>query len=126
MACDYCGKIVHAKCSHSQFEYNHIRNKWQCWECTCTRPKLYNPFSSIVYNKYDPFNLENVDDISTISAILESCQTYSPTEFNKVYKTLNINEDNNLISFVFNNIDGMQQILIISWQISACMIINFQ
>ena len=106
MACDYCGKIVHAKCSYSQFEFNHIANKWQCWECTCNKPKLYNPFSSIAYNKYDPFDLQNVDDISTISNILESCQTYSHKKFNEVYKTLSINENDNLISFIFNNIDG--------------------
>ena len=66
MACDYCGKIVHAKCSHSQFEYDHIRNKWQCWECTCNRPKLYNPFSSVVHN----INLKSQISIYIIYNIL--------------------------------------------------------
>ena len=33
MSCQNCKRIVHAKCAQSLFDYDHIKDCWQCWEC---------------------------------------------------------------------------------------------
>ena len=36
----------------------------------------YSPFSSISYEKYDPTNLNEIENIAGISKVLENCETY--------------------------------------------------
>ena len=76
MSCELCNKIVHSECARYIFEYNHLRNLWQCLECTKTEKKRYNPFSAINFDKYDPVQITESEDIAEISNVLESCKSY--------------------------------------------------
>ena len=102
ISCESCKLIWHSKCSLGQFEYDHMKDRWTCNECLSTNPKRYNPFSSIVYDKYDPGDLDSIEDIIEISNILEKCGQYNVAKFNNLAKSLK----ENIISFLFNNIDG--------------------
>lgn len=106
MKCDSCEIIVHAKCaiSHIKFEYNHIQNRWFCWECVSNTPKIYNPFNTMVYDKYDPNNLDNVGDLNEISNILQNCQNYDNLKFSNDLSKFK--KESNSFSVMFNNIDG--------------------
>ena len=68
MSCDSCMTIVHAKCANSLFGYNHIVNSWHCFRCLSKPPK-YNPFSALLNDKYDPNNLNDVEDLNEITKI---------------------------------------------------------
>ena len=86
MSCQGCSQIFHAECSRTNFEYDHMQDKWSCWQCTANKPKVYNPFNTLVYDKYDPNNLDDIDDIRIISSVLESCAMYDSTQFNSMVK----------------------------------------
>ena len=106
MSCELCNKIVHSECARYIFEYNHLRNLWQCLECTKTEKKRYNPFSAINFDKYDPVQITESEDIAEISNVLESCKSYNPENFKNL-----LQENSNfeiLPSILFNNIDGNQ------------------
>ena len=106
MKCDSCEIIVHAKCSISlvKFEYDHLQNRWFCWECVSNTPKIYNPFNTMVYDKYDPNNMDNIGDLNEISNILQNCQKYDNLKFSKDLS--NFKNEGNIFSVMFNNIDG--------------------
>ena len=104
MSCESCGKIVHAECAKYNFEYNHLNNSWQCWDCVNDGIQRYNPFANVKYDKYDPANMHEVDDISDIFKLLDNCQSINAT---KLQKYLFDNADvKNKPSALLNNIDG--------------------
>ena len=104
MECQKCKRILHSECASSCFEYNHLNKCWICWECFSNSPYRYNPFSTLSYDKHDPNNLNDVEDLLEISNILENCSILNTDEFNRLTKT--VNTDNNTLSVIFNNIDG--------------------
>ena len=107
VVCNSCNIIYHAKCSTRLFEFDHINDLWLCWKCVANKPQKYNPFISLTYDKHDPNNLEEIDDLTDISNILDSCLLYTSQEFNKLTDTNPLNnEDKSMISVLFNNIDG--------------------
>ena len=107
ICCSSCDLIYHAKCSVNQFEFDHINDLWMCWKCLANNPKKYNPFISLTYDKHDPNCLYDVEDLKDITNILDSCQLYTPQGFNNLVHTKFANgKDKNLISVIFNNIDG--------------------
>ena len=104
ISCQLCQNIVHSECAKYNFEYNHLNNSWICWDCSNSDTKKYNPFSNISHDKYDPTNLNEVDDISEISRLLENCKTFNPQTFKKFLAS---NQDvKSKPSAIFNNIDG--------------------
>ena len=79
---------------------------WQCLECTKNEKKRYNPFSAINFDKYDPVQITESEDIAELSNVLESCKSYNPEKFKNL-----LQENSNyeiLPSILFNNIDGNQ------------------
>ena len=108
MSCQGCSQIFHAECSRTNFEYDHMQDKWSCWQCTANKPKVYNPFNTLVYDKYAPNNLDDIDDIRIISSVLESCAMYDSTQFNSMVKNFRPDHDCQISKFsiLFNNIDG--------------------
>ena len=106
MTCESCNKIVHSECAEHLFEYDHLKNTWQCWECNNIDNKRYNPFLTTLCDKYDPVQLNESEDIAELSKILSSCQSFSQKTFKNLIK---MNSDfRNSPSFLFNNIDGNQ------------------
>ena len=106
MSCYRCPLIMHAKCAALNFKYDHINDRWACLECISNNLKKYNPFDSHVFNKYDPNNLDTIDDLNEISSILESCHTYNKLELNTEAEKLMNEQDKHILSVLFNNIDG--------------------
>ena len=102
MACESCNKIVHSECAEQLFEYDHLKNLWQCWECNNLDNKRYNPFLPTLYDKYDPVQINKSEDIAELSKILSSCQSFNQKSFK------NLVSIRNSPSFLFNNIDGNQ------------------
>ena len=106
MACESCNKIVHSECAKQNFEFDHLTNTWQCWDCNNNENKRYNPFLSTLYDKYDPALINESEDVNELSRILSNCQTFSPCKFKDL-----LNENSclkNIPSALFNNIDGNQ------------------
>ena len=98
--CLSCEKIIHSKCSSNDFVFNHLENRWQCQTCMSNKTLRYNPFSTLSHNKYDPVDMENIDDLTEISNILQSCGDYD-------FKTFNaLKTNSSTTSVLFNNIDG--------------------
>ena len=106
IVCESCDIIVHGKCSEQSFSYNHIKNCWECHNCTINAERRYNPFASSAFSKYDPVDLSCIDDLSEISKILDSCQSYNIEGFKSLLKGNGSNETSDRISFICNNIDG--------------------
>ena len=102
MPCNTCGIIVHAECAKYNFEFNQLKDCWQCQECISNDNRRYNPFSNISYDKHDPGNLDEIEDLTEISKILDDCCYYDSIKFKKLLSGIN----NNNISVLFNNIDG--------------------
>ena len=104
MTCESCNKIVHSECAKYSYVFNHMSNSWHCSDCTDTEIKRYNPFSDIIFDKFDPVQISESEDIAEISKILENCQSFDPSNFQNI---LNRNPDlKNMPSALFNNIDG--------------------
>ena len=107
MSCHGCKIIYHGRCSHEYFEFDNTNGIWLCWQCIANNPKKYNPFLSLSYDKHDPNNIGDIEDIHNISNILDCCQLYTHDEFNNLLTTKNLqSKSNNVISTIFNNIDG--------------------
>ena len=53
---------------------NHTRGQWFCKECITNYLPKYNPFDSSNCDKYNQFDLQQIEDIETISKILNSCK----------------------------------------------------
>ena len=104
MPCETCGIVVHAECAKFNFEFNHLSDCWQCQECISSNNCRYNPFSNISYNKHEPGNLDEIEDLAEISKILDDCCYYDTTKFKNLLH--GINKVNTNISVLFNNIDG--------------------
>ena len=81
MPCETCGMVVHAECAKFNFEFNHLSGCWQCQKCISSNDCRYNPFSNIsYYDKHDPGNLDQIEDIAEISKILNDCSYYDTTQ----------------------------------------------
>ena len=104
MTCLSCGMIVHSQCAKNLFQYDHLGCRWLCYKCTSATALKYNPFSTISYDRHDPVNIAEFEDVAEISKILEDCQSYDMTNF-KNFVNSNRREGKNL-SMLFNNIDG--------------------
>ena len=106
MPCQGCSTVFHAKCSEQTFVYNHVQNNWLCSQCHVSNPAVYNPFNSISnYDKHDPNNLDEIDDLRVICNILDSCEAYNVEKFNCLTKSV-MSRYKSPISVIFNNIDG--------------------
>lgn len=104
MSCETCDRIVHAECVKFNFEFNHLKNCWQCQDCISNNNQRYNPFSTISYDKHDPANLDEIDDLNEISKILENCRYCDLEKFKTLLSSIpNMSKK---ISVLFNNIDG--------------------
>ena len=106
MSCHGCNVIYHGKCSSNYFEFDHTNGIWLCWQCIANSPKKYNPFVSLSFDKHDPNNIGDIEDIQNISNILDNCQLYTHDEFNTLTATNFQSNNKNVISTIFNNIDG--------------------
>ena len=106
MSCPYCPKVYHAKCWKENFKFDERKVKWMCHECFANRPlNQYNPFDEISFDKHDPNNLDEIDDLQVISNMLNSCEKFSKVKFSH-FKNDVIANYNEPISVLFNNIDG--------------------
>ena len=76
-----------------------------CLQCLSNKKPVYNPFENIGYDKHDPFNMVECDDINTISEILKSCQAHDEASFNSIISNP-VNSGKDTMSITFNNIDG--------------------
>ena len=66
--------ICHFECSRNFFTYN----QWLCKICHIDKANRNNPFDNLnTENKYDPFNIEDIDDIKTVSKILNASKSYN-------------------------------------------------
>ena len=65
--CESCDTIYHAKCSEQSFKFDHVKQMWHCSQCYAFKFQRYNPFNSIIYDKYDPNTVERDEDMETIS-----------------------------------------------------------
>ena len=101
VTCENCNEIVHAQCSKSSFEFDHLKNCWQCQTCISETESRYNPFARLSFDKYDPVHIEEADDISEISKILMDCRYFNTNEFKEAIKA-----NPRTISTLFSNIDG--------------------
>ena len=101
--CKKCNHIFHSECSKSYLQYNHLKGQWFCKECTANSIPKYNPFDGLRSDKSDQFDLQQIEDIATISKILNSCKYFDTPTFNSETKMLS---DNKIFSILFNNIDG--------------------
>ena len=104
MTCSTCEIIIHSQCAKNLFQYDHIKNCWQCYKCASNATLKYNPFSTISYDRHDPVNIAEFEDVTEISKILEDCQSYDLQKF-KSFMQLNNSKGKNM-SGLFNNIDG--------------------
>ena len=104
--CQKCPKILHAKCAHKLFNYDHISDIWHCWECTSTSQEIYNPFRSLQYDKHVQDDSEALEEINQICQILDNCLIY---DYNQLDKIINKSTNSTSLPFsmLFNNIDGM-------------------
>ena len=98
--------MYHAICSENNFKYNHVKCIWLCAQCTVDGPSRYNPFDSVNYDKHDPSSLESNEDVEFISNILKNCNRYDTTTLKHLFANLKSKSDSNIISVLFNNIDG--------------------
>ena len=104
--CRGCNVMYHAICSENNFKYNHVKCIWLCAQCTVDGPSRYNPFDSVNYDKHDPSSLESNEDVEFISNILKNCNRYDTTTLKHLFANLKSKSDSNIISVLFNNIDG--------------------
>ena len=104
ISCKTCQKIVHSHCAKTIFKYNHLQACWQCKSCISSVITKYNPFSTISYDHYDPVNLAEIEDITEMSNIIDSCKRYDVKKFKDFMGSVNKSAQN--ISCMFNNIDG--------------------
>ncbi len=105
MLCQGCNDIYHAECSEQTFKFNHMKQIWTCMKCETFGLQRYNPFNSVIYDKYDPNTMESDEDMETLSNILKNCSCYDKTNFDCLTKDLN-SKSKPYISVLFNNIDG--------------------
>ena len=80
--CQKCKIICHAECSKKYFKYNHMTYQWFCKECITNFVPKYNPFDTLNCDKYEHFDVQQIEDIETISKILNSCKDFDVTTFN--------------------------------------------
>ena len=76
MTCSLCKSIYHSECSKKHFYFNHGTGQWNCIECQNNEAMRYNPFSLLCGDKYTNSNIEEIEDIQTISKVLSSCKLF--------------------------------------------------
>ena len=105
--CDSCSNLVHAKCSSKVLKYNSINGVWTCLNCISTMPSRYNPFASLCatnsHTSYEPHTEDS--DLQKINDILNNCDYYDIDKIGKLFSS-NDNEQNKVVTMLFNNIDG--------------------
>ncbi|NRB82089.1 MAG: hypothetical protein HRU38_26130 [Saccharospirillaceae bacterium] len=106
--CQFCSKIIHYKCSFKlKFVFDDDDDSWLCPACFSEKPERYNPFRGFdKYNKHNPDQNINDDDIIKISSVLEACNYYDKAEIGKVFSTNANKNPKEPFSVIFNNIDG--------------------
>ena len=90
---------IPVKSAHRNWNRNRNKNAVPVPE-----PEFRSIYGKNCYDKHDPNNLYDVDDLHELSKILNNCKNYDVKGFNGFTKT--INTDNNIFSCLFNNIDG--------------------
>ena len=103
MTCSLCKSIYHSECSKKHFYFNHGTGQWNCIECQNNEAMRYNPFSLLCGDKYTNSNIEEIEDIQTISKVLSSCKLFDKSSLPTTFGS-SISADD--FSLVFNNIDG--------------------
>ena len=99
--CCECNVIAHQKCAQKTFTFDQIRESWRCWKCDSNQVKRYNPFNNLYRDSHLPDDSEAMDEIQSISEILNSCKNYSVSDLENIPGHIKTN-----FSFIFNNIDG--------------------
>ena len=99
--CCNCNMIAHDKCAQKLFEFNQIHESWQCWKCKSNLIERYDPFNKIYRDNHLPDDSEAMEEINSISKILNSCKKYCVNELKNISSDMKSN-----FSFIFNNIDG--------------------
>ena len=64
MSCHDYKTIYHGICSKTILKFSHSTGKWICLQCLSNKKPVYNPFDNIGYDKHDPFNMVECDDIN--------------------------------------------------------------
>ena len=105
LSCRSCEVIVHSRCAKNLFQYSQTSDYWQCYKCVADLPPRYNPFAPVlVHDRHEPVHLDEIEDISEISKIHESCKLYNRTEFQNLVKLHS--KEGHCPSAIFCNIDG--------------------
>ena len=104
-----CDIILHKKCALDK-NFKMFRENWYCFDCLCNYDILkYNPFLEILNdNDLDDNSDHNnfvTETSNKISEILESCKTFTPSDFNNLSDEHKITNETHLSTY-FQNIDG--------------------
>ena len=85
---------------------NKLWPKWLYWECYNIDKKQYYPFLPTLCDKYNPVQINKSEDITELSKLLSSCQSFSQKSFRNSFS---LNTDLKVSpSLIFNDIDGNQ------------------
>ena len=74
MSCHDCKTIYNKSSLKAILKFIHSTGKYVCLKCLSNKSLFNYPFDNIGYDKHDPFNMVECEDINTISEILKSCQ----------------------------------------------------
>ena len=106
-SCDSCSKLVHSKCSNKVLRYNSVNNVWTCQNCVSNIQYRYNPFASLYattsHASHEPVTDDS--DIQKINDILGNCNYHNIDKIGELLSNKN-NEQRNVVTILFNNIDG--------------------
>lgn len=104
--CSHCGQIAHDKCALKFYNFNNITDRWSCWECTSSVIPRYNPFESVVYDKNLQDESDALEEINSISKLLEECSYYDRERLENTLSKFCKSSASTPI--FFNNIDGLK------------------
>ena len=99
--CCECSVIAHRKCAQKIFNFDQIHESWRCWKCDSNQIKRYSPFNKLYRDSHLPDDSEAMDEIESISQILNACKNYTLNDIKNIPEHVK-----SKFSFVFNNIDG--------------------
>ena len=104
IACQKCNVVYHAECSKNHFKFNHLTRQWQCFDCITNSVPRYNPFNDLETDRHDQFDMQQLDNVQTISKIINSCELHDNTSFRSAKNS--ISKTKSTFSILINNIDG--------------------
>ena len=81
-----------------------MTRQWQCFDCITNSVPRYNPFNDLETDRHDQFDMQQLDDVQTISKILNSCELHDKTSFRSAKNC--ISKTKSTFSILFNNING--------------------